>query len=119
MSITPTPSTPRPSAAPRAKRPSTTWPAKRSCAERWISRTLSLEPEQAITLYKNNSDGKGNSYGTHENYLVKRDLDFAHVIRAMVPHFVSRQIIVGAGKVGAETEAGARSQSVLPALATF
>jgi len=65
---------------------------------------LSLEPDQAITLYKNNSDGKGNSYGTHENYLVKRDLDFAHVIRAMVPHFVSRQIVVGAGKVGAETE---------------
>ena len=64
----------------------------------------SLEPDQAITLYKNNSDGKGNSYGTHENYLVKRDLDFAHVIRAMVPHFVSRQIVVGAGKVGAETE---------------
>jgi len=24
----------------------------------------------------------------------------------MVPHFVSRQIIIGAGKVGAETEAG-------------
>ena len=26
-------------------------------------------------------------------------------MRAMVPHFVSRQIVVGAGKVGAETEA--------------
>jgi Pup amidohydrolase len=63
-----------------------------------------LDPTQAITLYKNNSDGKGNSYGTHENYLVQRDLEFAHLIRAMVPHFVSRQIIVGAGKVGAETE---------------
>ena len=63
-----------------------------------------LDPDQAITLYKNNSDGKGNSYGTHENYLVQRDLEFAHLIRAMVPHFVSRQIIVGAGKVGAETE---------------
>lgn len=66
----------------------------------------SLGPEQAITLYKNNSDGKGNSYGTHENYLVSRDVDFANVVRAMVPHFVSRQIIVGAGKVGAETEHG-------------
>jgi proteasome accessory factor A len=63
-----------------------------------------LDPSQAITLYKNNSDGKGNSYGTHENYLVQRDVEFAHLIRAMVPHFVSRQIIVGAGKVGAETE---------------
>jgi len=66
----------------------------------------SLEAHQAITLYKNNSDGKGNSYGTHENYLVARDVEFAHIVRAMVPHFVSRQVIVGAGKVGAETEAG-------------
>ena len=24
-------------------------------------------------LYKNNSDGKGNSYGYHENYLMSRD----------------------------------------------
>jgi proteasome accessory factor A len=63
-----------------------------------------LEPSQAITLYKNNSDGKGNSYGTHENYLVGRAIDFSHIVRAMVPHFVSRQIVVGAGKVGAETE---------------
>jgi proteasome accessory factor A len=37
---------------------------------------------------------------------VGRDVDFSHVIRAMVPHFVSRQIIVGAGKVGAETDHG-------------
>ncbi len=66
----------------------------------------SLEPDQAITLYKNNSDGKGNSYGTHENYLLEREVEFARVIRAMVPHFVSRQIIIGAGKVGAETEDG-------------
>jgi proteasome accessory factor A len=65
-----------------------------------------LEPHQAITLYKNNSDGKGNSYGTHENYLVAREVEFNQVVRAMVPHFVSRQIIVGAGKVGAETEHG-------------
>jgi len=65
-----------------------------------------LDQEYAITLYKNNSDGKGNSYGTHENYLVSREVDFSNVIRAMVPHFVSRQIIVGAGKVGSETDHG-------------
>ena len=65
-----------------------------------------IEAHRAITLYKNNSDGKGNSYGTHENYLVSRDVEFTHVVRAMVPHFVSRQIVVGAGKVGAETDAG-------------
>jgi proteasome accessory factor A len=65
-----------------------------------------LDSEYAITLYKNNSDGKGNSYGTHENYLVSREVDFSDVIRAMVPHFVSRQIVVGAGKVGTETDHG-------------
>lgn len=69
----------------------------------------SLEQREAITLYKNNSDGKGNSYGTHENYLISRNVDFSHVIRAMVPHFVSRQVVVGAGKVGAETDRGLES----------
>jgi len=64
----------------------------------------SLAPNDAISLYKNNSDGKGNSYGTHENFLVSRDVDFSDIVRAMVPHFISRQVIVGAGKVGAETE---------------
>ncbi|HUV57434.1 MAG TPA: depupylase/deamidase Dop [Acidimicrobiales bacterium] len=69
----------------------------------------SLDPAQAITLYKNNSDGKGNSYGCHENYLVSRDVEFSHIVRAMVPHFTSRQIVLGAGKVGAETDAGRAS----------
>jgi Pup amidohydrolase len=77
--------------------------------EEVLRRALSVANEQlgasdAITLYKNNSDGKGNSYGCHENYLLARGLDFGHVVRAMVPHFVSRQIVVGAGKVGAETD---------------
>jgi len=61
---------------------------------------------QPIVVYKNNSDGKGNSYGTHENYLVSRSVEFTDIVRAMVPHLISRQIICGAGKVGAETEAG-------------
>jgi len=65
-----------------------------------------LDVGQAITLYKNNSDGKGNSYGCHENYLVSRATQFEHIVQAMVPHFVSRQVVLGAGKVGAETEAG-------------
>ncbi len=59
-----------------------------------------------IIVYKDNSDGKGNSYGCHENFLVDRHLPFESIVRAMVPHLISRQIICGAGKVGAETEAG-------------
>ena len=69
-----------------------------------------LDATRSITLYKNNSDGKGNSYGTHENYLVRRDIDFSSIVRAMVPHFVSRQVVVGAGKVGAETDAAVESR---------
>jgi proteasome accessory factor A len=57
-----------------------------------------------ITVYKNNSDGKGNSYGTHENYLVERAIPFPEIVRAMAPHLLSRQVILGAGKVGYETE---------------
>ncbi|MCB2413924.1 proteasome accessory factor PafA2 [Demequina sp. TTPB684] len=53
-----------------------------------------------VALYKNNVDGKGASYGTHENYLVTRDLAFDDLARLLMPHLVSRQIVVGAGRVG-------------------
>ncbi|MTB71478.1 proteasome accessory factor PafA2 [Arsenicicoccus sp. MKL-02] len=53
-----------------------------------------------INLYKNNTDGKGSSYGTHENYLLARDVEFATVARQLMPFFVARQVICGAGRVG-------------------
>jgi Pup amidohydrolase len=58
-----------------------------------------------IVVYKNNSDGKGNSYGCHENFLVDREVPFGDVVRAMVPHLVTRILYTGSGKVGAETGA--------------
>jgi proteasome accessory factor PafA2 len=58
----------------------------------------------SLLVYKNNTDGKGNSYGYHENYLVARDVPFEHVARALVPFLVTRQIFAGAGKVGAENQ---------------
>jgi proteasome accessory factor A len=64
------------------------------------SRVLPLGQE--IVVYKNNSDGKGNSYGTHENYLVDRALGFSLLVRHILPFFVTRQIFTGAGKVGSE-----------------
>jgi proteasome accessory factor A len=57
-----------------------------------------------LTVYKNNSDGKGNSYGTHENYLVDRATAFGDIVRDLTPFFVSRQIFCGAGKVGGEAQ---------------
>lgn len=57
-----------------------------------------------ISLYKNNSDGKGNSYGAHENYLLSRETPFGEVIRYAMTFMVTRQIFTGAGKVGREND---------------
>jgi proteasome accessory factor A len=57
-----------------------------------------------VSLYKNNSDGKGNSYGAHENYLLSRETPFGDVIRYATTFLVTRQIFTGAGKVGSEND---------------
>lgn len=63
----------------------------------------SMLPDGAeIVIHKNNSDGKGNSYGCHENYLLARELPFGRLARQITPHFVTRQVFTGAGKVGCE-----------------
>jgi Pup amidohydrolase len=63
-----------------------------------------LPEGQRIVVYKNNSDGKGNSYGTHENYLMDRQVPFSRIIVNVMPFFVTRQIFCGAGKVGSELQ---------------
>ncbi len=55
-----------------------------------------------LVVYKNNSDGKGNSYGCHENYLVAREVPFGRLAGQITTHFVTRQVFCGAGKVGCE-----------------
>jgi proteasome accessory factor A len=52
-----------------------------------------------IYLFKNNTDSSGNSYGCHENYLIKRRADYLTQIEALLPFLISRQLISGAGKV--------------------
>jgi proteasome accessory factor A len=52
-----------------------------------------------IHLFKNNTDSAGNSYGCHENYLVRRQGDFARLSDVLVPFLITRQILTGAGKV--------------------
>src|SRR5690242_17745581 len=66
-------------------------------AARRIAATPGLS---AVNLYKNNTDNKGASYGTHENYLMRRETPFAEVVKHLTPFFVSRQVICGAGRVG-------------------
>ena len=53
-----------------------------------------------ILLYKNNTDNKGASYGSHENYLMRRSTPFAEIVKHLTPFFVSRQVVCGAGRVG-------------------
>src|ERR1700678_649204 len=53
-----------------------------------------------IHLYKNNTDNKGVSYGTHENYLMRRSTPFADIVKNLTPFFVTRQVFTGAGRVG-------------------
>jgi proteasome accessory factor A len=67
-------------------------------------RAARIPGQPAIQLYKNNTDGKGASYGSHENYLMDRKTPFIEIIRGLVPFFVSRQVFAGSGKVGIGTE---------------
>ncbi|NAZ86025.1 depupylase/deamidase Dop [Kineococcus indalonis] len=64
---------------------------------RRVAATPGLTP---VTIYKNNTDGKGASYGTHENYLMSRSTPFGDVVRHLTPFFASRQVFTGAGRVG-------------------
>ncbi|MDP9405952.1 MAG: Pup--protein ligase, partial [Actinomycetota bacterium] len=52
-----------------------------------------------IYLFKNNTDSAGNSYGSHENYLVARFGEFQKLADTLIPFLVTRQIYAGAGKV--------------------
>lgn len=65
-------------------------------ASRELSKTMGVE----VQLYKNNTDSKGSSYGTHENYLVNREVPFDTLIEVLTPFFVTRQIFTGSGRVG-------------------
>jgi len=75
--------------------------------ERILERSLQLAsellpPGERLSIYKNNTDSKGNSYGTHENYLVSRATPFSRIVRDLTPFFVTRQIFTGAGRVGTD-----------------
>ena len=61
-----------------------------------------LPEGQELVVHKNNSDGKGNSYGCHENYLMARSVPFGKVVSHATAHFISRQLYTGSGKIGSE-----------------
>jgi len=63
-------------------------------------RSATVPGAPPIQLYKNNVDGKGASYGSHENYLMSRSTTFPSIITGLIPFFVSRQVVTGSGRVG-------------------
>jgi len=63
-------------------------------------RAVELAPGgRRIQVYKNNTDGKGTSYGTHENFLVDRATPFARIVRDLTPFLVTRQVYAGVGSL--------------------
>ena len=82
--------------------------------ERSLDEVIRQMPEStpALSIYKNNSDGKGNSYGTHENYLMDRATPFGDIVRDLTPFFVSRIVFTGAGKLGAEARYDERGRAI-------
>ncbi len=52
-----------------------------------------------IYVFKNNTDSAGNSYGCHENYLVRRSGEFQAISDTLLPFLISRQLTCGAGKL--------------------
>jgi proteasome accessory factor A len=64
-------------------------------------RRMAADPQlPPVNLYKNNTDNKSVSYGSHENYLMPRSVPFGDIVRGLTPFFVTRQIMCGAGRVG-------------------
>ena len=55
-----------------------------------------------VSLYKNNTDYYGASYGTHESYLTNRETPFEELLQTVLPFLTTRQIFAGAGKIGVE-----------------
>lgn len=70
----------------------------------------SLPAGSRVLIHKNNTDGKGAAYGTHENYLVPRRVPFGRLTYRLVPFFVSRLLFTGAGRIGSHLDAGVTFQ---------
>ncbi|MBE1524095.1 proteasome accessory factor A [Nesterenkonia lutea] len=58
----------------------------------------------SVYLLKNNVDSQGNSYGSHENYMIPRTTHFRRLTTILLPFLVTRQILVGAGRLVPATD---------------
>ena len=71
-----------------------------------------------VEIWKNNSDFHGASYGTHESYLLRRDVAWDKIVENLAPFLATRILYAGAGKVGCE-EKGASANYQLSQRADF
>lgn len=58
--------------------------------------------QKEVEIWKNNTDFHGASYGSHESYLVRRDVEWESFVRGLAPFLATRILFCGAGKVGSE-----------------
>jgi Pup amidohydrolase len=83
------------------------------CAQRRAAAT-----GKTVEIFKNNTDFHGASYGTHESYLLRRNVAWSDVVNSLAPFLATRIIYAGAGKVGSE-ERGANCRFQLSQRADF
>lgn len=89
-------------AAPETSNPrdAVRWDRAGEVVARRIMDEVTRAGEPPVVLVKNNTDGKGAAYGTHENYQVRRLVDLDDLIRGLTPFMVTRPVLCGAGRVG-------------------
>lgn len=88
--------------APEALGPrdATLWDRAGEVIARRTMEEIDRSGEPPVVLVKNNTDGKGAAYGTHENYQVERAVDLDDLVRGLTPFFVTRPVLCGSGRVG-------------------
>lgn len=84
----------------RGPRDAVLWDRAGEVIARRMMEQAHVQGHENIVLVKNNTDGKGAAYGTHENYQMQRDTDLDDIIRGLTPFMITRPVICGAGRVG-------------------
>ncbi len=102
-STTPTRSTPRPSARPPRGRRSTTRPGEEVLRRSMASADGPCRRARRSSSTRTTPTARATPTARHENYLMDRACPSPASSALITPHFVTRQIFTGAGKVGCET----------------
>ncbi|MDQ7781722.1 MAG: proteasome accessory factor PafA2 family protein [Desulfomonilaceae bacterium] len=83
-------------------------------------------PTSEVSIFKNNVDYQGHSYGCHENYLMDAAAHEKYLVRnpekavrGLIPFLVTRQVFTGAGKIGGEVDESRATRYQLSQRADF